>query len=448
MPVPIPILQLFAWTVILLVVMRGISDSRRYVTIGAGIGFALGVAGVLVISRLLPGDLHLRIIRTALGVSFFFLWAVAVAAIYRSNVRDIPLFRGKRLTDSPLPAFACTIMTGMIAGSIIACRLPGFDGAAVQILAFAALALTGALLAFAALAGEKALPPSITVTPSALLLTVVALLLFCSSSILRLDLFSPLSMKVMKGIHDFVHQFMESVLIPDHIFIRPEIWGYIGILFGKEVGFWGGMVIWFTPAILIALAIHFEPLPSVAHIRQGAQRRRVLADAIMMQRCRLVFPAVAVVALSAAAYQSSFPSVEYWDPKPLAVTATPAGEILIPKKGEVDLEDGKLHKYLYKQGGKEVRFFVLMTPDGKLTVDLDACAICKPDGYGQTEGTVICYYCKTLIPLDTVGKPGGCNPVPVPFTEREDGVHIEAITLYNSWTRTVQATARIKENGK
>lgn len=95
-----------------------------------------------------------------------------------------------------------------------------------------------------------------------------------------------------------------------------------------------------------------------------------------------------------------------------------------------------------------MRFFVLMTPGGKLTVDLDACAICKPDGYGQTEGMVICYYCKTLIPLDTVGKPGGCNPVPVPFTESKDGVHIDAVSLVNNWTRTVQSTTRIKENGK
>lgn len=441
-------LQLIAWTVIVLVIMRGIPGHRRALTIGAGIGFALGVAGVLVMNRLLPGRVPLGMIKTALGASFFFLWTVAVAAIYRSNVRDFPLLRWGRFVDTPLSAWAGASISGMVAGSIIACRLPGFDISAVQLLAFAGLALAGALLAGAARAVERLLPSLITVTPSALLAAVVALLLFCSSFLLRLDLFSPLSMKVMKGIHDFVHQFMESILIPDHIFIRPAIWGYIGILFGKEVGFWGGMVIWFTPAILVALAIYCEPLPSVAHIRQGAQRRRLLATAIRAKRYRLVIPVVALVALAAAAYQSSFPSVEYWDPKPLAVSATPAGDILIPKKGEVDLEDGKLHKYLYKQGGREVRFFVLMTPDGKLTVDLDACAICKPDGYGQAEGTVICYYCKTLIPLDTVGKPGGCNPVPVPFAEREDGVHIDGISLVNSWTRTVQATTRVKEGGK
>ena len=81
-------------------------------------------------------------------------------------------------------------------------------------------------------------------------------------------------------------------------------------------------------------------------------------------------------------------------------------------------------------------------------MDLDACAICKPDGYGQAEGTVICYYCKTLIPLETVGKPGGCNPVPMAFTVKEDGVHIDGMTLINTWGNTVQSTTRIKEGGK
>jgi uncharacterized membrane protein len=277
---------------------------------------------------------------------------------------------------------------------------------------------------------------------------VVSLLLFSSSSILRLDLFSPLTMKVMKFAHDFVHQFFESMLIPDHFFIQSYLWRYIGLLFGKEVGFWGGLIVWFTPVILVLLAVQLERLPSVAHIRQGAQRRKLLAAAIRERRCRLVIPLISLAVFAAAAYQSRFPNVEYWDPKPLPVTATPSGEIIIPKKGDVDLEDGKLHKYLFKQGGKEARFFVLMTPDGRLTVDLDACAICKPDGYGQAEGTVICYYCVTLIPLETVGKPGGCNPVPIPFAEKDDGVHIDALTLINEWSNTVQSTTRIKEGGK
>ncbi|MDD5284673.1 MAG: DUF2318 domain-containing protein [Desulfuromonadaceae bacterium] len=437
--------HLLSWLGILLVLLRGFPVRRTVVTVTGISGFLLGVAGALLLFRAFQGATPFWIIKSSLGVGFLCLWGVSVATVYCSTGRGAMLLWGERFATGSLSAGAVTGITAIVAGAVSACKIPGADGNA---LAYMALVLSACALTGLAPLLEKLLPASFKVSPSGMLATLVALLLFSSSSILRLDLFSPLSMKVMKGIHDFVHQFMESILIPDHLFVRPVVWKYIGFLFGKEVGFWGGIVIWFTPAILIALAIHFERLPSVAHIRQGAQRRRLLAAAIRERRYRLFIPALALLIFAAAAYQSSFPSVEYWDPKPLPVTATPSGEIIIPKRGEVDLEDGKLHKYIFKQGEREARFFVLMNPAGELTVDLDACAICKPDGYGQAEGTVICYYCKTLIPLETVGKPGGCNPVPVPFAERGEGVVIDSMTLINSWGATVKATVRAKEGAK
>jgi hypothetical protein len=437
--------QLLAWIGIVMVLLRGFPGRRSVVTAASLSGLVIGVAGAFILFRSFPGTVPFGIIKSALGVSFLLLWCIAVAAIYRSTARGVAISWGERLVSTSIGAGSGALLIGIMAGSVCAGRITGPDGTLPALLF---LILVAAILTFFSLAVEKMLPASLTVSPAGLLTAVVALLLFSSSSILRLDLFSPLSMKVMKGVHDFVHQFMESILIPDHLFVRSAVWGYIGLLFGKEVGFWGGMVIWFTPAILIALAISFERLPSVAHIRQGAQRRKLLAAAIKTRRSRLVIPVLAVFLFAAGAYQSRFPSVEYWDPKPLPVSASQSGEIFIPKKGEIDLEDGKLHKYLYKQGGREARFFVLMTPEGQLTVDLDACSICKPDGYGQAEGTVICYYCVTLIPLETVGKPGGCNPVPVPFTERADGVAIDGKTLLDSWGATVRATARVKEDGK
>jgi hypothetical protein len=439
--------QLLAWGAIVVLLLRGYPDRRAFVAAMSCAGYAIGGVGTAVLLRTVPAEIPLGAIKTLLGASFFLLWGVSVAVLYRSTVKEFPVGWGGRFVAARFCAGGCALLAGLVAGAVGAYRLPGFDSLAVQILAAAVLVLVAVSLTVAAYAAERLVPPAVTVTPSALFAAVIALLLFCSSSVIRIDLFAPLSMKVMKGAHDFVHQFMESILIPDHIFVRSEVWGYIGLLFSKDVGFWGGMIIWFTPAILIALAVQFEPLPSVAHIRQGAQRRRLLADAIRLRRYRLAIPCFAIVALSGAAYQSMFPDVEYWDPKPLEVTATPAGEIFIPRKGEVDLEDGKLHKYLFRKDGKEARFFVLRLPDGTLSVDLDACAICKPDGYGQAEGAVICYYCVTLIPLETVGKPGGCNPVPIAFTEKEDGVHIDAIMLLNEWTRTVQSTTRIKEGG-
>jgi len=440
--------QLLAWTLLVVVLLRGF-PARRTATAGVCLaGFAAGVAGVPLLLRGFSAALTYGIVRTLLGASFLVFWGVAAGALYRSTDRSRPAGRGDSFLNRPLFASAVTLFFALTAGAVCACRLPAAGGDAAPLLAPLALALAGCALAAAALCCERLLPASITLRFSGLLAASVALCLFAASFLLRLDLFSPLSMKVMKGVHDFVHQFMESILIPDHLFVQPRIWGYIGFLFGKEVGFWGGMVIWFTPVLLVLLAIRLELLPRVSHIRQGAQRRKLLAAAMRERNLRLFIPACSLLVFAAAAYQSRFPTVEYWDPKPIVVTASPAGEIFLPKGGEVSLEDGKLHKFLYKKGGREARFFVLMTPAGKLTVDLDACAICKPDGYGQAEGTVICYYCKTLIPLETVGKPGGCNPVPIAFTEKADGLRIDGITLINEWSRTVQATASKKEGGK
>lgn len=436
--------HLLTWFGIVLLLLRGVPRRSAVVASAVAAGFALGVAGVLLLFRTFPVQIPVGIIKMILGASFLFLWGISVAAIYRGAVSRVSFSVAPGFTDSRFYAGLVAIIAGFTAGGVCACRL----SVTSENIQFLLLVLAAGAIVFAALAVERLVPAFITLSKTGLATAVVALLMFNSSSILLLDLFSPLSMKVMKGVHDFVHQFMESVLVPDHLFVRPTVWKYIGFLFGKEVGFFGGMIIWFTPAVLVALAIQFERLPSVAHIRQGAQRRRMLAGAIRAKRFRIVIPLSALAVFAGAAYQSSFPSVEYWDPKPLQITATPAGEIIIPKKGEVDLQDGKLHKYLFKQGEREARFFVLMTPGGKLTVDLDACAICKPDGYGQAEGTVICYYCKTLIPLETVGKPGGCNPVPIAFAEKEDGVHIDGITLINTWSTTVQSTSRIKEGGK
>lgn len=441
--------HLLAWTGIVLILLRGFSGRRTIVTAASISGFVAGASGAFIMLRVLPGPTIYGIVKAALGVGFILLWGVSIVTLYRSTRRGVKPFWGERIVRTPFCIGLIAVLSGAAAGAVSACRLPGSESNALTLVLF--VLASGALayaLAYATLAIEKRLPVAFTVSLSGITAAVVALLLFSSSSILRLDLFSPLSMKVMKGVHDFVHQFMESVLIPDHLFVRSAIWKYIGLLFGKEVGFWGGMVIWFTPAILIVLAIRLERLPPVAHIRQGAQRRKLLAAAIGAQRHRLVIPVLSMVIFAAAAYQSSFPSVEYWDPKPMPVSANQAGEIFIPKKGEINLEDGNLHKYLFKQGEREARFFVLMTPAGQLTVVLDACAICKPNGYGQAEGTVICYYCVTLIPLETVGKPGGCNPVPVPFTEKADGVAIDGITLINTWSTTVQSTARVVEGGK
>jgi len=434
---------LLAWCGIVAALARYFFGRRTLLMISCASSFAGGVAGGNLLLTIFKGEIAFSAVKALTGACFLCLWVVALAAFYRvtgSGGQNIP---GVQKKPYVFTATGLAFLAGLLAGAVSVCRLAPQGVAPLFVLGVA-----GALLAAVAIGIERFVPAEITMTGEALLALIVSLLLFASSFTLQLDLFSPLSMKVMKFIHDFVHQFFESMLVPDHLFFRRDVWEYIGYLFGSGVGFWGGLLIWLTPVILIGSAIRLERLPSVSHIRQGAQRRKLLAAFIRERRCRLIAPCFALLILGAAVYNSLFPRVEYWDPKPVVVTMTASGEVLIPKKGEINLEDGKLHKYLLKQGGREARFMILSTPDGHLRVTLDACAICKPEGYGQAEGAVICYYCKTLIPLETVGKPGGCNPVPVPFKVGADGVTLDAMTILNRWSETVTTTSRIKGGSK
>jgi hypothetical protein len=406
--------------------------------------FAAAFVGAILLQNLLLGlwgELPFRLLKMAAGALFLLLWGLSVASLYRSGSA------GSRSAPSRANSgieLALAVVTGALAGAIAVSALAPAAGGSAPMACCAALALAGVAVAAAALAVEGKLPaePALNGAPLAALL--VSGLLFMAASAPRLDLFAPLSMDVMKFIHDFVHQFFESMLIPDHPFFRSDVWDAIGLLFSDRVGFWGGLVIWFTPVLLVALSVRLERLPSVAHIRQGAARRKVLAGFLKMRRYRLVVPALALALLTGAVYRSTHPRVEYWDPKPVPVTASAAGEIVIPLKGEAPVADGKLHKFLYRDGARQARFFMLMTPSGRLAVALDACAICKPDGYGQSGGNVICYYCRTLIPLETMGREGGCNPVPVAFAVKGDSVSINTAALLDRWGSTVQATSRVK----
>lgn len=437
--------HVLAWAAILLLLVRGCARQPRTVALAGSTGFVSGMSAAFVLMSQIKGNAAFSILKMALGVNFLLFWAIAAVTLYLSTGRDATKTWGKSLTGSALWAPIGSVAVGVLAGVVTGSKIVGVDGALIILVA---LVIVSFFLLQLVLLLERLLPAAFVVSPASLTSAITGLLLFSSSSILRLDLFSPLTMKVMKFAHDFLHQFFESMLIPDHLFFTAELWNYIGFLFGNGVGFWGALIVWILPSVLVVFAVQLEPLPSVAHVRQGAMRRKMVAAALRLRRQKLVVPFCAFICFAGAIYQSQYPSVEYWDPKPLMVSASPGGDILVPKKGEIDLEDGKLHKYLYKQGDKEARFFIIMTPDGKLTAVLDACSICKPSGYGQAEGTVICYYCLTLIPLETVGKPGGCNPVPLPFTVKDDGVHLDAITLINLWGNTVQSTARVKEGGK
>jgi len=86
------------------------------------------------------------------------------------------------------------------------------------------------------------------------------------------------------------------------------------------------------------------------------------------------------------------------------------GSVSIPL---AQVSDGDLHRYAATEGGMQIRFLLYQKPDGKVAVVFDACEICGSVGFFKTANGLVCKNCASPINSQSVGTPGGCNPVPL-----------------------------------
>jgi high-affinity iron transporter len=102
------------------------------------------------------------------------------------------------------------------------------------------------------------------------------------------------------------------------------------------------------------------------------------------------------------------------------------GSVSIPA---AQVGDGDLHRFVANIDGTSVRFWLLKKPDGKIATLFDACEICGAVGFYKDTNGVICKNCAAPINPQTVGQPGGCNPVPLDATVSGDNVIITQANL-------------------
>lgn len=108
---------------------------------------------------------------------------------------------------------------------------------------------------------------------------------------------------------------------------------------------------------------------------------------------------------------------------PTMLTPDASGQIRI-KIARVN--DGKLHRFaMVTDDGHVVRFFLINKSLGqgsKIGVVYDACMLCGDMGYIQEKNEVICIACNVRIFLPSIGKAGGCNPIPLVHSIEGDEV--------------------------
>jgi len=185
----------------------------------------------------------------------------------------------------------------------------------------------------------------------------------------------------------------------------------------------------YVQALLIAAfaAVLFSRRPAVAAQElaqmQKAERRKARSLVLLEMRWFKAALACVGVILAVCLYYDLYASRPIKISQPTIMTPDAAGLIKI----SIDkVKDGKLHRYaIVTDDGHVVRFFLInrsMGLSSKIGVVYDACMLCGDMGYIQEKNEVICIACNVRIFLPSIGKAGGCNPIPLVHTIEADQV--------------------------
>jgi len=209
-----------------------------------------------------------------------------------------------------------------------------------------------------------------------------------------------------------LHELSENGVLPSS---REEM-AIIGPIVRNDLFFF------ITILVLAALMVLFEmksrqpvELPAAGAARRKAlwtaRRERLWMASVYV--CSFIF---IVMVTAGFIYEKSASALS-----PAAEVAFVNGKVSIPLN---QVYDGELHRFETKVGAVEVRFWVYQKPDGKVATLFDACEICGAVGFYKGATGIICKNCAAPINPQSVGMPGGCNPIPLKADVTSDAVII------------------------
>jgi high-affinity iron transporter len=140
----------------------------------------------------------------------------------------------------------------------------------------------------------------------------------------------------------------------------------------------------------------------------------------------------AVLACTTAFIFISMVTAEFIYAKEPAIS--PATEITFNATGKAvistkDIPQGELERYSATVKGTKVRFLLYRKPDGTIASVFDACQICGGIGFYKGTTGIICKNCAAPVNPQSVGQPGGCNPIPLQSSQDGDSIVISVTDL-------------------
>ncbi|WP_413737827.1 Fe-S-containing protein [Sodalis sp. RH21] len=182
---------------------------------------------------------------------------------------------------------------------------------------------------------------------------------------------------------------------------------------------------YFSALAMALLALAFtRPLLRLRgdYLRQAQpiMRRQAIARYRNARRTVATLLAALLVVVAAQLYWDLVASQPPRLSEAVPVTLGADGQVHIPLE---QVRDGKLHRFVWvADDGKAVRFLVINRyPDRlRLGVVFDACLLCGDQGYVMEGNQVVCVACGVHIFIPSIGKAGGCNPVPIDNWRNDD----------------------------
>ncbi|WP_109059714.1 Fe-S-containing protein [Aggregatibacter aphrophilus] len=172
--------------------------------------------------------------------------------------------------------------------------------------------------------------------------------------------------------------------------------------------------------LIFALNIHRPRMQTANSEQQPIEKRKAIAAKRTSGKI-IGYGITAILIMLATQF--------YWDriasqPPQLSeaqrVTLDAENNVHIPIE---QVKDGKLHRFLWvADDGKAVRFFIINRLPDKLSLAavFDACILCGDQGYVMEGNQVVCVGCDVRMFTPSIGKPGGCNPVPIDDWKQTD----------------------------
>jgi high-affinity iron transporter len=120
---------------------------------------------------------------------------------------------------------------------------------------------------------------------------------------------------------------------------------------------------------------------------------------------------IAILAILGLGFVYAQPPASLSAATPVEVTGGSGGVVRIPL---ASFHGQKLERFVVQIDGRPVRFIAVpVDSQGHIATAFDACLICGARGYYQEGSGIFCLHCGSVINPASIGRAGGCNPIPL-----------------------------------